>query len=100
VTPRSSSEPEIAEEYTDVSNQEPNQNPSGAPTAHDWHGSGAQTAYKPTGFTLLGNPNQTLTQDASLIEELVPAIGANTTLRAGVSPGPSLSSQMPPTNPL
>ena len=60
-TLRSSPEPEMQKEYTNASNQGPNQNPAGKPPAHDQHNSNAQTAHKPTRPTLLGNPNQILT---------------------------------------
>ncbi len=99
-TPKSSPEPEMQEEYTDASDQGPNRNPAGEPPAHDRHDSGARTAHEPTGSTPLGNPNQTLTQDSSLTERLVPATGANTTPIVGASAGQSSGSQKPPTDPI
>ena len=100
ITLRLSLKPEMPEEYTNASNQGTNQNPAGEPSAHDRRNSGARTAHEPTGPTLLGNPNQTLTQDSSLIERPVSAISANTTPIVGVPTGPSSGSQKPLTNPI
>src|SRR6266702_8025714 len=47
MTPRSSPEPEMQEEYTNVSNQGPKRNPAGEPPAHDQHNSDAWTAHEP-----------------------------------------------------
>jgi len=54
---RSSPEPEIQKEYTNVSDQGPNRNPAGEPPAYDWYDSDVQTAHEPIGPTLLGNLN-------------------------------------------
>ena len=90
VTPKISFKPKMAEKYTDVFDQRPNWNPFGAFTAYNWHGSNAQTAHKPTGSTPLGNLNQTLTQNASLIKELISITGANIILIIKIFIGSSL----------